>query len=97
VDRRIDLSNLDLDAAAVAMASRVEQWRSAGLTVGEMTWMDNDAAWPRRLEPRESVTRPMSVGIQLHRPDGAEAEVVLYAGGWADFAVFVPGQETTCS
>jgi hypothetical protein len=53
--------------------------------------MDNEADWPRPLvTDRAFVLRPMSLGLMLRRADGAEAEVVLYAGGWADVATFQP-------
>lgn len=35
----------------------------------------------------------MSLGFRLDRDDGAEAEVVAYAGGWADFSTWMPGYE----
>ena len=36
---------------------------------------------------------PMSFAVGLDRLDGSEAEVVVYAGGWADITTWVPGQE----
>lgn len=93
MERRIDLSNLDLDVAARAVSCRADRWRSVGLTVGELTWMDNEVGWPRPLTGRDAAARPMSVGIRVRRSDGAEGEFVLYAGGWADFGVLLPGED----
>jgi hypothetical protein len=97
VERRIDLSNLDLDRVASIVAERHSQWTGLGITVSDLTWMDNASAWPRRLlAARSQAHRPMSVGVRL-RMGKAEAEVVLYAGGWAD-AEYLPAsqQEVIC-
>jgi hypothetical protein len=96
MERRIDLSNLDLDRAASIIAERRSRWMALGITVGDVTWMDSAAAWPRPLlTARDQARRPMSLGIRLRRGEG-EAEVVLYAGGWAD-ADYLPAdrQEVT--
>jgi hypothetical protein len=91
VERRVDLSNLDLDRAAVIVAARRAGWRELGLVADELTWMDNDASWPAPLlRDRGQARRPMSVGVRVHG-DAGEAEFVLYAGGWADVAVIHPG------
>lgn len=47
------------------------------------------ARWPLVME-RSDVQRPMSLGLRLETAEGAEAEVVLYAGGWADVLVAAP-------
>lgn len=91
MERRIDLSNVDLDACRVVIDVRRDRWAKAGLRLRPLTWMDNLAAWPRPLvENRSEVLSPMSLGMTLDRADGAEAEVVVYAGGWADFTTWVP-------
>ena len=88
IERRIDLSNLDLDRAAATIAARRDGWVELGLTVHPITWMDNEAKWPRPLPTeRSQVRRPMSLGLHVEGSGAAEAEVVLYAGGWADVAV----------
>jgi hypothetical protein len=86
VERRVDLSNLDLDRAAVIITDRCARWREFGFSVGALTWVDNDAGWPAPLlTDRGQVGRPMSVGVQMQRESPeAWALFVLYAGGWAD-------------
>jgi len=87
VERRIDLSNIDLDMAAGAIAAREPGWVAAGLSVDTPTWMDNDVAWPAPVvTTRADVLRPRSLGLHVRRGDDMEAEIVLYAGGWVDTA-----------
>lgn len=94
VERRIDLENIDLDRCLVVIQERLSRWADSGLTLRSLTWMDNASPWPQPLiSDRSEVVSPMSVGARLDRDDGAEAEVVLYAGGWADFVTWVPGEE----
>jgi hypothetical protein len=98
MERRIDLSNLDLDRAAKAVSDRRDEWSNAGLAVHPITWMDNDVPWPAPIvTERSQVLRPRSLRVHLERGQGAEAEVVLYAGGWADVGLLTPsmtlGQE----
>jgi hypothetical protein len=93
VERRIDLSNLDLDVAHRAIEDRTPFWAAAGLVVDPVTWMDNDAEWPQPLlTERSAVRRPMSIGVIVRNGD-EEGEVVLYAGGWADFSTIVTGED----
>lgn len=93
MERRIDLSNLDLDAAARSIGERTPAWEALGLVVGPLTWIDNEESWPRTLvHDRAFVVRPMSLGLQVRGQGGDEVEVVLYAGGWADTAVMVDGE-----
>jgi hypothetical protein len=93
VERRIDRSNLDLDVAHRAIEVRTAFWAAAGLVVHPVTWMDNDAEWPQSLLPERSVVRrPMSIGVIVRNGD-EEGEVVLYAGGWADFTTIVTGED----
>jgi hypothetical protein len=92
VERRIDLSNLDLDRAMEEVERRRPAWEAQGVHFRPATWMDNASDWPRPLLTRRAeVHRPMSLGIHLSKDDDSEAEVVLYAGGWADFMVWVSG------
>jgi hypothetical protein len=95
MDRRIDLSNLDLDRAAILIAERVPGWSAWGLTLHPPTWMDNEAEWPRPLLlDRQEVRRPMSVGLLVEgREELVFAQFVLYARGWADADHFPSGGE----
>jgi hypothetical protein len=91
VERRIDLSNLDLDRAAAAIAEWREVWVGQGLILHPLMWMDNEAAWPRPvLTDRSQIRRPMLLRVRLEGPGASEAEVVLYAGGWADVLLAPP-------
>ncbi|WP_103349868.1 hypothetical protein [Amycolatopsis sp. CA-128772] len=97
VERRIDLSNLDLDRAAAMVAARCAGWRERGFVTAELTWMDNDASWPAPLlQDRGQAGRPKSLGVRVHG-DAGEAEFVLYAGGWADVLVLHPGIDELAS
>lgn len=66
----------------------------SGLEFSAHTWVDNEAPWPRPLlKNRPEVVSPMSLGFQLGRSDGAEVEVVVYAGGWVDLTGWIPDAE----
>ena len=92
MERRIDLSKLNLDVAADAIAARRPTWVASGLLVDAPTWMDNDVAWPAPLvTDRADVQRPRSLGIRLRGEGDVEAEFVLYAGGWADASWVLAG------
>lgn len=94
MERRIDLPNIDLDECSAAVDARVSGWNEAGLQLSVPTWVDNETPWPRPLLiERAEVVSPMSFGFQLKRSDGGEAEVVVYAGGWADLVSWIPGTE----
>ncbi|WP_344628341.1 hypothetical protein, partial [Kitasatospora arboriphila] len=76
---------IDLDHAAVEVAERSPAWERRGLTVGHVSWRDEAAPWPQRLETdRSSVTEPDSIGILITGPGEAQLSVVLFRGGWAD-------------
>ncbi|MGI5358275.1 hypothetical protein ACQI4E_23570 [Streptomyces sp. CA-252508] len=76
---------IDLDEVVAAVAARRPAWQAAGLAVGPVTWRDEAATWPQRLEiDRSRVSDPDSMGIQLRNSHEAELHVVLYRGGWAD-------------
>lgn len=95
--RRIDLSNLDLDHAACLIARCTPAWLSRGLTIDPITWMDNGTGWPAPLlADRNQAIRPKSLGLRLRGQD-SEAEVVLYAGGWADLDYARPGSDEVIS
>ncbi|MGI8647603.1 MAG: hypothetical protein DLM55_00820 [Acidimicrobiales bacterium] len=97
MERRIDVSNLDLDRAASIIAARRSGWYAVGLTADMLTWMDNDAEWPAPLlTDRSQIQRPMSLGLRISG-DAGEAEFVLYAGGWADTGYAPPGSDELTS
>ncbi|MFH8387303.1 hypothetical protein ACH4E7_41425 [Kitasatospora sp. NPDC018058] len=76
---------VDLDEAAAEVAGRTPGWRTTGLTVGPVTWRDEAAPWPQRLETdRSLVNDPDSVGVLISGPAEAELSVMLFRGGWAD-------------
>ncbi|MFD0274127.1 hypothetical protein ACFVHB_09475 [Kitasatospora sp. NPDC127111] len=76
---------IDLDEAAAEVADRAPGWRASDLTVGRVTWRDEAAPWPQRLETDRSVVNdPDSVGVLISGPAEAELSVVLFRGGWAD-------------
>jgi hypothetical protein len=99
MERRVDLSNLDLDRAATLIAERGPRWQARGLTVHAPTWMDNDVEWPAPLlTNRADARRPMSVGVRISREEPyAEAVFVLYAGGWADVDYVAAGSNDMAS
>lgn len=97
MDRRIDLSNLDLDRAVAMIADRRTWWSALGLQTSAPTWMDNAGDWPRPLlVDRCTVHRPCSLGLRLHGGAG-QAEFVLYAGGWVDIDRFPAGTDEMIS
>jgi hypothetical protein len=76
---------IDLDRAAAEIVGRRAGWEADGLLVGPVTWRDEAASWPQRLEEdRERVADPDSVGVRITGSDEAELAVVLFRGGWAD-------------
>lgn len=94
MERRVDLSNLDLDRAAELIAARRSGWLARGLTASALTWMDNDVPWPAPvLTDRSEARRPMSLGVVVHGEEDAFGEFVLYAGGWADVCYVQPGSD----
>ena len=76
---------VDLDRAADEVAERRPGWSSRGLVVGPVTWRDESAPWPQRLETERSrVGDPDSIGVHFSGSGGAELVIVLFRGGWAD-------------
>ena len=81
VERRVDLSNIDLDAVAAEIQKRVSDWQAADLTVEPVTWTDNDVDWPTPLRTsRLSVSRPRSVAVTLSRQDKPIGQLIFWAG-----------------
>src|SRR4051812_42500516 len=94
MERRIDLSNIDVDVVAKHIEDRLLSWKESGLIAGSITWLDNEAESPRPLVTnRAEVRRPMSVGLIMRRAPTAEAEFVVYAGGWADVASMIESDQ----
>jgi len=84
---------VDLDAVLVEIIRRRPEWTRRGLVVGDFTWRDAAAAWPQPIVTnRESVADPESLGMTLDAGGGAEALLVLWAGGWADLEASINGQ-----
>ncbi|MEU5894322.1 hypothetical protein ABZ835_47215 [Streptomyces sp. NPDC047461] len=80
---------IDLDQAAAVIAERAARWLAAGLTVGQVTWRDETASWPQRLETDRTLVRdPDSVGVLISGQWDAGLSVVLFRGGWADVDYF---------
>ncbi|CAG6398297.1 hypothetical protein NMG29_39505 [Streptomyces cocklensis] len=80
---------VDLDAAAAEIERRYGEWAGAGLKVGATTWREEAAEWPQSLETeRDRVRDPDSVGVSIVGAEGAEAEITLFRGGWADVGFF---------
>jgi hypothetical protein len=76
---------IDLDEVVAVVADRQPAWQAAGLAVEPVTWRDEAAPWPQRLETdRSKVSDPDSIGIRIRNSHEAELHVVLYRGGWAD-------------
>ena len=77
-------ARIDLDAAAVEIDRRRTGWGSVGVDAGPTTWRDQSRGWPPTITPdRGAAPEPDSIGVTF-RKDSQEAELVLYAGGWAD-------------
>ncbi|WP_406164878.1 hypothetical protein [Streptomyces sp. NBC_00996] len=76
---------IDLDQAVVEIVDRRRDWESAGLAVGPVSWRDEAASWPQRLEAdRSRVDDPDSIGVRITGLAETELCVVLFRGGWAD-------------
>jgi hypothetical protein len=80
---------LDLDQAALEIEQRWFVWTAAGLRVHPLTWTDRVAPRHAPLVGRSDVTTPRSLGLRVSRPN-SQADIVLYADGWADTAVRRP-------
>ena len=85
---------VDLDLAAAEITTRRPVWAAAGLDVGPLTWRDEAAPWPQRLETdRVAVADPDSVGVLIHGPGDTELLAVLFRGGWADVDYYAGGED----
>ncbi|MEU6053173.1 hypothetical protein ABZ829_22415 [Streptomyces xanthochromogenes] len=80
---------IDLDQAAAVISERTAGWLAAGLTVGQVTWLDATSPWPRQFETDRALVRdPVSIGVLIDGPGDAGLSVVLFRGGWADVDYF---------
>jgi hypothetical protein len=65
-----------------------------------VTWRDEAAGWPQRLETdRALVVDADSVGVRFEGPNDSEVNIVLYCGGWADLdavRTVTPCSEIVC-
>jgi hypothetical protein len=76
---------VNLDAAAAEIERRRSGWAGGGLTISAVTWLDQAADWPQTLETdRRRVQDPRSIGVRIMGEEGAEAQIVLFRGAWAD-------------
>ncbi len=84
---------VDLDLAVIEIERRIEVWRQAGITVGEVTWRDQGSGWPPVLKTdRREVIDADSIGVRLTQ-GAEEGEVVLFTGGWCDFIYWGGGMD----
>lgn len=84
---------VDLDSVLVELAHRIPEWTRRGLVVGEFTWRDAAAEWPMPIvTDRASVADPESLGMTFETGSGADARLVLWTGGWADFEAVIDDQ-----
>jgi hypothetical protein len=84
---------VDLDSVLVELRHRLREWGRLGLVVGEFTWRDAAAEWPQAIvTDRASVADPESLGMTFDAGSGAEARLVLWTGGWADFEAVINGK-----
>ncbi|WAX55708.1 hypothetical protein M6B22_14325 [Jatrophihabitans cynanchi] len=76
---------IDRHAAADEIRSRLDSWRAKGFVVDPVTWADGQTTVNPITTDRNAVRGDYSVGVKARR-DGAEAQVVLYSGGWCDLS-----------
>jgi hypothetical protein len=87
---------LDLGQVAAVLAGLRPVWKEQGLVVGSFLWRDARESWPQTLRTdRGKVAEPESVGLTLTAPDGREARLVIWRGGWADVDLLAGGAVTT--
>ncbi|MGW7049500.1 hypothetical protein ACWGDT_43980 [Streptomyces avermitilis] len=80
---------VDLDLAAAEIERRRADWAAAGVEAGPITWRDEAALWPQPFETdRGRVWDPDSIGVRVVGAEGAEVEITLYRGAWADVGFF---------
>jgi hypothetical protein len=76
---------LDLDQVARDLTGLLPGWAERGITAGQLTWRDAQAAWPQPIVTnRITVAEPESVGVTLAAANGNEALLIIWRGGWAD-------------
>ena len=88
MDRSVDRTVLDLDQAAAEVQRRWFVWTAAGIRVHPITWSGRETERPPPPVAPEAIT-PRSMGLRASRPN-AQADVVLYADGWAETAIRRP-------
>ncbi|MGW7440372.1 hypothetical protein [Streptomyces sp. NPDC054849] len=88
---------IDLDQAAAVITARLPAWTASGLSPRPITWRDEAAPWPQRLETdRALVATPDSIGVRILGADGwTELHLVLFRGGWADLDALTDDEVTT--
>lgn len=85
---------IDLDELARRFDRLRPEWERTA-RVGPFTWRDEQAAWPQPIvSDRATVKTPESLGIRLHQ-DEDEAEIVVWAVGWADIILAIDGEATS--
>lgn len=76
---------LDLDQVARGLTGLLPGWAERGITAGQLTWREAQAAWPQPIvTSRITVAEPESVGVTLAAANGNEARLVIWRDGWAD-------------
>lgn len=74
---------VDLDELARRLTRLRPEWER-NAQVGPFTWRDEQVPWPQPImADRAAVKVPESLGVHLRSGDD-EAEIVIWAGGWAD-------------
>lgn len=74
---------VDLDELASRLEPVLADW-SRTARVGQLTWRDEQAAWPQPITTdRASVHVPESLGVRVASGED-EIEVCVWTGGWAD-------------
>jgi len=83
---------VDLDELVARLSGLVRDWRRVA-RFEAFTWRDALAGWPQPIvTDRAEVQVPESVGIRLCVEPDDEAEIVVWAGGWADIGLLVDGE-----
>ena len=84
---------IDLDELARRLTRLRPEWER-NAQVGPFTWRDEQAPWPQPImTDRAAVKVPESLGVRLYSGDD-EAEIVVWAGGWADIGFLLEKEVT---
>ena len=87
---------LDLDQVVRELTGLRPGWVKRGITAGQLTWRDAQAAWPKPVvTDRTTVAEPESVGMTLTAANGTEAILILWRGGWADIDLLLLGSQVS--